>query len=87
MKEQENRCVVLNRGKGTVTMTFEAYTRVHHDSVMLSILLNNKVGADEDLLKDYRDLPELGTGFAYCQCPVTDNEALRIVYEGVVDDA
>ena len=77
--------VKLNKGEGTVTMSFAAYKAVYHDSLMLHLLLRAELSnGDEgriDLLKDYISNQFLGSGFKHCQSPMSAEDTWNYVFE------
>jgi hypothetical protein len=77
--------VKLNKGEGTVTMSFAAYKAVYHDSLMLHLLLRTELSTGFegriDLLKDYISNQFLGCGFTYCQSPMCDKDTWDYVFE------
>lgn len=76
--------VKLNKGEGTVTMSFAAYKAVFHDSLMLHLLLRAELSnGDEgriDLLKEYIGNEFLGCGFTHCQSPMSDEDTWAYVF-------
>lgn len=76
--------VTLNKGEGTVTMSYAAYKAVHHDSVMLGVLLHSVNDPNDryGLLEEYRNMVGLGAGYEMCQSPLCDEDALKYVYGG-----
>ena len=70
--------VTLNKGAGTVTMSYAAYRTVHHDSVMLHLLLSG----NDFLLDDFKEMHGLGKGYTMCQSPMCDEDALKYVFGG-----
>lgn len=74
--------VTLNESKGTVTMSYAAYKMVHHDSLMLNLLLRVKNVPDgsESLLEEYKQMDGLGEGYKMCQSPMCDEDELRYVF-------
>ena len=76
------RPLELNQNQGTVTIDYQAYYHMHHDSVILHLLLTCE---DEDVRHRILDdlLKErnwLGHGFRGAQCPVCDIDAICCVY-------
>ena len=75
--------VKLNKGEGTVTMDYGTYRKLFHDSLLLHILLRQKIvpeSAITDLLYSYIDYEELGSGFMDAQSPLPDDDAFAFVY-------
>ena len=81
----ENGHVKINDNEGTVTLKFASYYAMHHDSVMLYLLLNGKrEGIDDktilDIVGEYAKEPHLGFGYVAAHLPCTDAEALCRAY-------
>ena len=78
--------VKLNKGEGTVTMSFAAYKAVFHDSLMLHLLLRTELSNGDEgrinLLKEYIGNHFLGCGFTHCQSPMSDEDAFDYVFGG-----
>ena len=75
--------VQLNKNQGTVTMPYAAYKELHHDSLMLHILLRAAIVPEEERnkrLEEYIGYERLGEGFAHAQSPLADNDAFEYVY-------
>ena len=80
----------LNQNQGTVTIDYRAYYHMHHDSLMLHLLLScNDEKVRYQMLDDFlKERAFLGHGYKAAQCPVTDADAICFVYginPGTVD--
>ena len=81
----KNGFVKINDNEGTVTLKFASYYAMHHDSVMLFLLLNGKrSGIDDktilDVVGEYAKMPDLGFGYVAAHLPCTDADALCRAY-------
>lgn len=76
--------VTLNKGEGTVTMSFAAYKAVFHDSLMLHLLLRQTFSDGEEsrhsLLKEFISNQFLGSGFTHCMSPMSDDDTWTYVF-------
>jgi hypothetical protein len=81
----KNGHVKINENEGTITLKFASYYAMHHDSVMLFLLLNGKrAGLDDktvlDLVGEYAKMPNLGFGYVAAHLPCCDADALCMAY-------
>lgn len=80
---------VFNKGTGTVTIPYDAYILMHHDSIYLNLIRSSyKQGGAQDAMKQLLTTledPMVGTGFAKAQPPMCDTEAIAHLYDLPVD--
>ena len=80
---------VFNKGAGTVTIPYDAYILMHHDSIYLNLIRSSyKQGGAQDAMKQLLTTledPMVGTGFAKAQPPMCDTEAIAYLYDLPVD--